>query len=49
MYSSSNIIRGIKLRKMQWAGYVARLEAMRNKLLTTCKSENLKGRDHLGD
>jgi hypothetical protein len=30
MYVSTNIIRVIKLRRMKWAGYVARMGEMRN-------------------
>jgi len=30
MYTSLNIIRVIKLRKMSWAGHVACMEVMRN-------------------
>jgi hypothetical protein len=30
LYSSSNIIRMIKLRRMRWAGYVARMGEKRN-------------------
>jgi hypothetical protein len=37
-----NIIRVIKLRRMRWAGHVARIEEMGTKLC----SENLKGRTY---
>jgi hypothetical protein len=30
LYSSSNIIRQIKSRRMRWAGHVARMEEERN-------------------
>jgi hypothetical protein len=30
LYASSNIVRGVKSRKMRWARYVARMREMRN-------------------
>ena len=30
MYSSPNIIRGLKSRRLRWAGHVARMEQSRN-------------------
>ena len=30
LYSSPNIIRNLKLRRLRWAGYVARMEQFRN-------------------
>ena len=30
LYSSPNIIRNIKLRRLRWAGHVARMEQFRN-------------------
>jgi hypothetical protein len=43
LYSSSDIIRMMKSRKMRWSGCVARLREMRN---TTFWPENVMGREH---
>jgi hypothetical protein len=47
LYTSQNVIRMIKSRRMRWAEQVVRMVEIRNtyKLL----SENLKGRDHSED
>jgi hypothetical protein len=44
LYTSPNIVRVIKTRRMRWEGHVACIEKIRNayKILV----ENLKGRDH---
>jgi hypothetical protein len=42
LYSSPNIIRMIKSRRMRWEGYVARMVAKRN----ACWWESRKKRDH---
>jgi hypothetical protein len=47
LYSSQNIIRQIKSRKIRWAGHVARMGEVRNvyRVLVGCQKE----RDHLED
>jgi hypothetical protein len=45
LYSSQNVIR-IGLRRMGWAGHIARIGTMIKAY--TIYSENLKGRDLLG-
>ena len=47
LYSSPNIVRVIKSRRMRWAGHVARMEEGRgvHKVLVG----NLRERDHRGD
>jgi hypothetical protein len=47
VYSSPNIRRVIKERRMRWAGHIARLEDISK----ACKIllENLSGRNHLGE
>jgi hypothetical protein len=45
MYSSPNIIRIIKARRMRWAGHVARMEEKRNAYRLVGKPE---GRRSLG-
>jgi hypothetical protein len=47
LYSSPNIIRVIKSRRIRWAGHVACIEALKMHLIF--KSENRKERDNLGD
>jgi hypothetical protein len=47
LYSSPNIIRQIKSRRMRWAGYVARMGEERN--VYRFWRENQKERDHLED
>jgi hypothetical protein len=47
MYSSPNIIRTIKPRRMGWAGHVARVGERRG--IFRILVENLRERDHLGD
>ena len=47
MYSSPNIIRVIKSRRMRWAGHVARMG--RGEAYTECRWGNLRERDHLED
>jgi hypothetical protein len=44
LYSSPNIIRVVKSRRMLWVGYVARMGEMRNAYKVL--SKNLKGGDH---
>jgi hypothetical protein len=44
LYSSPNIIRMIKSRRMRWAGYVARMGKKRNAYRLCWGSQ--KGRDH---
>jgi hypothetical protein len=45
LYTSPNIIRVIKSRRMRWVGHVARIGDVRNPY--TVLSENVKRRDHL--
>jgi hypothetical protein len=47
LYSSPNIVRAIKSRKMRWAGLVARVDERRNVFRVLVG--NLRERDHLGD
>jgi hypothetical protein len=47
LYSSPNMIRVIKSKRVRWAGYAARMG--RRELSTKFKLESLKGRDHLED
>jgi len=45
LYPSPNIIRAIKLRRMRWAGHVARIEKMRSVYkISVGRSEGI---DHL--
>jgi hypothetical protein len=46
LYTSSDVIRMIKSKKMKWAGYVACMGEMVD---TIFYLENLKGRDHSED
>jgi hypothetical protein len=46
-YSSPDILRVFKLRNMRWAGHVACMAD--GKMHAECWSDNLKGRDHLGE
>ena len=46
-YSLLNIVRGIKSRRMRWAGHVARMG--KGGVDTGFRWGNLKERDHLGD
>jgi hypothetical protein len=41
LYSSPNIIRMIKSKRMRWAGHVAQIEAKRNayRILVGCQKE----------
>jgi hypothetical protein len=39
LYSSLNIIRMIKSRRMRWTGHVARMRDVRNAYILTAKSE----------
>ena len=47
LYSSPNIVRVIKSRRMRWAGHVARMEEGRG--VTGFWWGNLRERDHCGD
>ena len=47
LYSSPNIVRVIKSRRMRWAGHVARMG--RREAYTGYWWGNLRERDHLGD
>jgi len=47
LYSSPNIVRVIKSRRMRWAGHVARMG--RGEAYTGFGWGNLRVRDHLGD
>jgi hypothetical protein len=46
LYSSPNIVRVIKSRRMRWAGYVARMREWR---IQGFGGKKLRGRDHLRD
>ena len=46
LYSSPNIVRVIKSRRMSWVGHVARVGV---EVYTECWWGNLKERDHLED
>ena len=48
LYSSPNIVLVIKLRRIRWAGHVARMGG-RGEAYTGFLWGNLKERDHLGD
>ena len=47
LYSSPNIVRAIKSRKMRWAEQVARVDERRGVFRVLVG--NLRERDHLGD
>jgi hypothetical protein len=47
LYSSPNIVRLIKSRRMRWAGHVARMGQMKNEYKVLV--ENLKERDNFED
>jgi hypothetical protein len=47
LYSSQNIVRVIKSRRMRWAGHLARIA--RGKMYTGCWWGNLRERDNLED
>jgi hypothetical protein len=47
VYFSPNIIRMINTRRLRWAGYVARTEAMKNACKTLVGRPD--GKEHLGD
>jgi hypothetical protein len=47
LYSSPNIITVIESKRMRWAAPLAGMAA--KKMHIEFSSENLKGRDHLGD
>jgi hypothetical protein len=47
LYSSPNIVQVIKVRRMIWAGHVAR--TWREEVYTESWWGNLRERDHLGD
>jgi hypothetical protein len=47
LYSSPNIVRVIKSRRMRWAGHVARMG--RKAVFTRCWFEGPNGRDHWED
>jgi hypothetical protein len=47
LYVSPNIVRVIKLRRMRWAGHVARMKERRGVYMFLWG--NLRERDHLGD
>jgi hypothetical protein len=47
LYSSPNTVRVIKLRRMRWAGHVARMR--RRKVCTGCWWGNLRERGHCRD
>ena len=51
LYSSPNIFRVIKSRRMRWAGHVALMGERRGvyRVLVGKPEENLRKRDHLGD
>jgi hypothetical protein len=46
-YSSPSVLRVIKLRRMRWAGHVARM--WKGEAYTGFWCGNLRKRDHLGD
>jgi hypothetical protein len=47
LYSSPNIVRVIKLRRLRWAGHVARMG--RGEVYTELRWGNLRERNHLED
>jgi hypothetical protein len=47
LYSSPNIVRVIKSRRMRWAGHVARMR--RGEVFTGFRLGSPKGRDHWED
>jgi hypothetical protein len=49
LYSSSNIIRVIKTRRMRWVVHVARMGERRGEVYTGFWWGNLRERDHLED
>jgi hypothetical protein len=46
LYSSTNIVKVVKLRKMRWVGHVACTVQM---IIQKLQSENLYRKDNLGD
>jgi PAS domain-containing protein len=49
LYSSTNIVRVIKSRRMRWAGHVARMEKRRGETYTWFWCGSLKETYYLGD
>ena len=49
LYSSPNIVRVIKSRRMRWARHVARIGERRGEVYTGFWWGNLREREHLGD
>jgi hypothetical protein len=47
LYSAPNIVRVIKLKRMRWAGHVARMR--RGEACTDFWRANLREKDHWGD